>query len=98
MAELVISTSGPQVSVLVDIPVGLPAALVDANQLEMAVLNLSVNSRDAMPNGGTLPAVEGLVDRRRRVDPLAVAHMRSFQLLHDSLSAQRSMASARMAR
>jgi signal transduction histidine kinase len=54
MAELVSSTSGPQIKVLVDVPSGLPLALADANQLEMAVLNLSVNSRDAMPDGGTL--------------------------------------------
>jgi signal transduction histidine kinase/CheY-like chemotaxis protein len=54
MADLVSSTSGPQIKVLVDVPQGLPPALADANQLEMAVLNLSVNSRDAMPDGGTL--------------------------------------------
>jgi signal transduction histidine kinase/CheY-like chemotaxis protein len=54
MADLVSSTSGPQIKVLVDVPNGLPPALADANQLEMAVLNLSVNSRDAMPDGGTL--------------------------------------------
>jgi signal transduction histidine kinase len=54
MADLVSSTSGPQVKVLVDVPDNLPPASADANQLEMAVLNLSVNSRDAMPEGGTL--------------------------------------------
>ena len=33
---------------------GLPKALLDPNQLELAILNLCVNARDAMPGGGTL--------------------------------------------
>ncbi len=54
MAELVASTSGPQTRVTVDLAEKLPAALADQNQLEMAILNLSVNARDAMPEGGRL--------------------------------------------
>ncbi len=54
MADLVASTSGPQIKVVVDIADQLPAALTDPHQLEMAILNLSVNARDAMPDGGTL--------------------------------------------
>jgi PAS domain S-box-containing protein len=54
MVDLVASTSGPQVKVAVDLEEALPAARADPNQLEMAILNLSVNARDAMPDGGTL--------------------------------------------
>ncbi|MCG2645674.1 MULTISPECIES: PAS domain S-box protein [Bradyrhizobium] len=54
MGELIASTSGPQVKVSVEIEQDLPAAKVDENQLEMALLNLAVNARDAMPDGGTL--------------------------------------------
>jgi PAS domain S-box-containing protein len=54
MAGLIASTSGPQIRLNLDLPTDLPNALADANQLEMAILNLSVNARDAMPDGGTL--------------------------------------------
>ena len=54
MAELVASTSGPHIEMIIDVPADLPPAKADPNQLEMAILNLSVNSRDAMPGGGTM--------------------------------------------
>jgi CheY-like chemotaxis protein len=54
MADLVASTSGPHIKVVADLALGLPCARSDPNQLEMAILNLSVNARDAMPDGGTL--------------------------------------------
>jgi PAS domain S-box-containing protein len=55
MGDLIVSTTGPHISVILDLPADLPPAKADANQLEMAILNLSVNARDAMePGGGTL--------------------------------------------
>jgi signal transduction histidine kinase/CheY-like chemotaxis protein len=49
---LVETTVGSQIRLSLDVAPELPAAVADRNQLEMAVLNLAVNARDAMPNGG----------------------------------------------
>jgi PAS domain S-box-containing protein len=54
MVELVASTSGPQIRIETRLEPPLPFARADANQLEMAILNLAVNARDAMPGGGVL--------------------------------------------
>ena len=54
MADLIESTVGPTITLEVEVAETLPPARADANQLEMALLNLAVNARDAMPSGGTL--------------------------------------------
>lgn len=66
MADLIASTSGPQTRVVVDVAANLPAAMADQNQLEMALLNLSVNARDAMPEGGRLSITAQLADVEER--------------------------------
>jgi CheY-like chemotaxis protein len=45
---------GPLVAIDLDIAPDLPPARIDPNQLELAILNLAVNARDAMPDGGRL--------------------------------------------
>ena len=54
MEDLIARSIGPQIRVLFDFAPGVPAAQVDPAQLELAILNLVVNSRDAMPVGGVL--------------------------------------------
>ena len=54
MEELIRRTVGPGVTVEVAGAGGLWTTLVDPNQLENALLNLCINSRDAMPGGGRL--------------------------------------------
>lgn len=67
MAELITRTSGPKVVLELDIEADLPPVQTDPNQMEMAILNLAVNARDAMVNGGTL-AISA------RVDEIATEH------------------------
>ncbi|MCB4769539.1 response regulator [Ancylobacter sp. Lp-2] len=54
MADLLRRSIGPAINVETRFPLGLPKAMVDANQLELALLNLVVNARDAMPQGGAI--------------------------------------------
>lgn len=54
MSGLLTQSVGPAIVVQVDIRPEARYVLSDANQLELALLNLAVNARDAMPSGGTL--------------------------------------------
>ncbi len=54
MTNLLQSSLGPSVRVETRFPPDLPKVIADANQLELALLNLAINGRDAMPKGGTI--------------------------------------------
>ncbi len=54
MEELVRRTTGPNIAVDVVGAAGLWPVMIDRNQLENALLNLCINARDAMPDGGRL--------------------------------------------
>jgi signal transduction histidine kinase len=54
MEELIRRSVGPSIHIEVVGAGGLWTTLVDPNQLENALLNLSINARDAMPDGGRL--------------------------------------------
>ncbi|MDO7840880.1 PAS domain S-box protein [Sphingomonas immobilis] len=54
MEDLVRGTVGPNIALGFDIAEGAWPVLVDPNQLENALLNLCINARDAMPDGGSL--------------------------------------------
>jgi PAS domain S-box-containing protein len=54
MAELVNHAVGISINVEIRLPLRLPTIIADPHQLETSILNLVVNARDAMPDGGTI--------------------------------------------
>ena len=54
MVEMLQRTLGSPINVQTDFPSKLPKVSSDPNQLASAILNLSINARDAMPHGGIL--------------------------------------------
>ena len=54
MSNLLQRSLGPSIMIEMKFTDDLPAVTADSNQLELALLNLAVNARDAMPEGGPL--------------------------------------------
>jgi signal transduction histidine kinase len=54
MEELLKRAVGHGIALGCDFPADLPPVLVDANQLELALLNVALNARDAMMDGGSV--------------------------------------------
>jgi signal transduction histidine kinase/CheY-like chemotaxis protein len=66
MEDLIGRTVGPQIALATVNAVGLWPSLIDPSQLENAILNLCINARDAMPDGGkiTIETANRWLDRR----------------------------------
>jgi signal transduction histidine kinase len=54
MVEMMSHSLDPRLRIVVDLPTDLPPVRIDRNQFEVALLNLGLNARDAMPSGGEL--------------------------------------------
>jgi PAS domain S-box-containing protein len=54
LGDLLRRTMGERISVSLDLDPQLPSGVADASELESAILNLAINARDAMPDGGRL--------------------------------------------
>ena len=66
MKDLFDRSLGPTMQLKIEIPDDLPFIKVDPNQMETGLLNLALNSRDAMPKGGTIR----ISARVARTDPM----------------------------
>ncbi len=62
---------GHDVGLVTDAAPNLPTVLADPNQIEQVIVNLAVNARDAMPEGGTLTITTGTEQLGRRRGDLA---------------------------
>jgi PAS domain S-box-containing protein len=60
MMELLERSLGPAIDIETHFPLEAVHVRTDANQLETALLNLAINARDAMPNGGTITITVGV--------------------------------------
>lgn len=63
LQELLGRTMGEAIAIALRLAPDLPLAESDVHQLENAILNLAINARDAMPDGGTLTISTGLTDQ-----------------------------------
>src|SRR5215475_1872960 len=73
MHELLNQSLGSNITVSTELEPELPIAMADANQLELAILNLSINARDAMPDGGTLTIATAIAPDDRNTVTVAVS-------------------------
>ncbi|MEP6483809.1 MAG: ATP-binding protein [Rudaea sp.] len=62
MVDLIDRSLGPEFVLKVDVPDDLSPVVSDPNQLETALLNLTINARDAMPTGGTIRIAAKAID------------------------------------
>jgi signal transduction histidine kinase len=79
MRDLLGRSLGPRVTIQEEVADRLPPVLADANQLELALMNLALNSRDAMPGGGTL-TISASEQQVEAASPLGLAAGRYVRL------------------
>lgn len=60
-SEMLVRTLGEKVELRLDLKPGLPSCMLDPTHLEMALLNVLINARDAMPGGGQVTVATSVV-------------------------------------
>jgi signal transduction histidine kinase len=73
MYELLNQSLGANVRIETKLDPSAPAVIADANQLEVGILNLAINARDAMPDGGMLTIATSVEESNDRIIVLSVS-------------------------
>ncbi len=66
-SDMLVRTLGDKLELRLDLRPGLPSCSIDPTYLEMALLNVVINARDAMPEGGTVTVGTSVVGEERRI-------------------------------
>jgi PAS domain S-box-containing protein len=61
-SEMLVRTLGDKVDLHLDLKPGLPSCTLDPTHMEMALLNVLINARDAMPDGGKVTVATSIMD------------------------------------
>ncbi len=70
MVEMMSHSLDPEVRIVADLPSDLPNIRIDRNQLELSLLNLGLNARDAMPTGGQIVIKAKIGDEKQLPEEL----------------------------
>jgi PAS domain S-box-containing protein len=73
-SEMLVRTLGGKIELRLDLRPGLPACMLDPTQLEMALLNVLINARDAMPDGGEVTVATAIVRGEDRLKVHRLPH------------------------
>lgn len=67
-SEMLVRTLGEKVDLRLDLKPGLPSCTIDPVHMEMALLNVLINARDAMPRGGKVTVATATMHEKERTD------------------------------
>ncbi|MDR5857708.1 histidine kinase famiy protein [Caballeronia sp. LZ062] len=67
-SEMLVRTLGDKIDLHLDLKPGLPACTIDATHMEMALLNVLINARDAMPKGGRVTVATSVINDSERIE------------------------------
>ena len=73
-SEMLVRTLGSKVELRLDLRPGLPVCMLDPTHLEMALLNVLINARDAMPEGGEVTVATSIVRGEDRLKVHGLPH------------------------